>query len=204
MRPEDFLHFGRQVLQHVFLRVFAPLDRQSCLSGKFGCIHSTSEFQFWYIRIGERKHSIRASPTGSSCRCRMASAKLSTRPAWTTKAAPPSFAPSSRTSWRVGSGRKPDDLFHSRPTAPDQSERPTSSIGLSGSKTRKNPRLALTETECCQLSTVFLGLDHQFRQRPATTVRNIGLSEGRRSASCYSTWDDAEAGHAAMIRRLQR
>lgn len=46
--------------------------------------------------------------------------------------------------------------------------------------TEKNRRLALTETECCQLSTVFLGLDHQFRQRPATTVRNIGLSEGRR------------------------
>lgn len=46
----------------------------------------------------------------------------------------PSFAPPPRTSWRVGSGRKPNDLFHSRPTA-----RPTSSIGLSGSKTPKKP-----------------------------------------------------------------
>ncbi|WP_234837001.1 hypothetical protein [Sinorhizobium meliloti] len=46
--------------------------------------------------------------------------------------------------------------------------------------TEDNRRVALTETENWQVSTVFLGLDHQIGRGPATTVRNHGLSEGRR------------------------
>lgn len=114
----------------------------------------------------------------------------------------PSFAPPPRTSWRVGSGRKPNDLFHSRPTA-----RPTSSIGLSGSKTPKKP------APRAYRNRVLAALDRLPRPRPPVSAGPPVLFEtlafrkgGENDEQCerYSTWDDAEAGHAAMIRRPQR
>ncbi|MDX1247536.1 hypothetical protein GHK05_20720 [Sinorhizobium meliloti] len=67
--------------------------------------------------------------------------------------------------------------------------------------------MALTETENWQVSTVFLGLDHQFGRGPPLLFETMAFRKG--GGDCeqcerYSTWDDAEAGHAAMVRRLQR
>ncbi|WP_017275377.1 hypothetical protein [Sinorhizobium meliloti] len=73
--------------------------------------------------------------------------------------------------------------------------------------TEDNRRVALTETENWQVSTVFLGLDHQFGRGPPLLFETMAFRKG--GGDCeqcerYSTWDDAEAGHAAMVRRLQR
>jgi hypothetical protein len=56
------------------------------------------------------------------------------------------------------------------------------------------------------VSTVFLGRDHQWGDGPPlffeTMVFRTGLEwdEGAR----YSTWEEAEQGHAAIVRRIRR
>jgi hypothetical protein len=54
-----------------------------------------------------------------------------------------------------------------------------------------------------EVSTVFLGLDHSFGTGPPllfeTLVIGGPLDE---EMERYSTWDDAEAGHAAMVERV--
>jgi hypothetical protein len=69
--------------------------------------------------------------------------------------------------------------------------------------------VAWTEHEMFTVSTVFLGLDHNFGWRgppvlfetmafyPETTAELEGESCWR-----YSSWDDAETGHKAVVRRL--
>jgi hypothetical protein len=77
--------------------------------------------------------------------------------------------------------------------------------------------VASTETELFWISTVFLGNDHQFGKGPPilfeTMVfdRHSHLAPDRRGKmrpvrgdlDCwrYSSWDDAEAGHHAVVKR---
>jgi hypothetical protein len=80
--------------------------------------------------------------------------------------------------------------------------------------------VAFTQRGDVIVSTVFLGINHNFRERgPAVlfetmtfrgtmTVdiggvqREIAASDGEREMWRYSTWDDALAGHAAICRRV--
>jgi hypothetical protein len=81
--------------------------------------------------------------------------------------------------------------------------------------------VAFTQRGDVSVSTVFLGINHNFRERgPAvlfetmtfrgTTTTDVGgrkreipaASEGDGEMWRYSTWDDALAGHAAICRRV--
>lgn len=75
--------------------------------------------------------------------------------------------------------------------------------------------IGLTETELHRISTVFLGLDHSWGRGPPILFETMVFDkEGYESSliknfivhddhECvrYSSFDDAEAGHAAMVRR---
>lgn len=69
-----------------------------------------------------------------------------------------------------------------------------------------------TETRLHMISTVFLGLDHSWGQGPPqlfeTMVFDLHGESGAESDIegsmwRYSTWDEAEAGHAATVRRVE-
>jgi hypothetical protein len=73
--------------------------------------------------------------------------------------------------------------------------------------------VGLTETRLHRISTVFLGLDHSWGIGPPllfeTMVFDLHGESGAESdidGSCdrYSTWDEAEAGHAAIVRRVEK
>jgi hypothetical protein len=66
-------------------------------------------------------------------------------------------------------------------------------------------RTVARETVCgCEVSTVFLGLDHGFGSGPPmifeTMVFGGPLDQEQER---YSTWDEAEAGHQAMVGRVR-
>jgi hypothetical protein len=69
-------------------------------------------------------------------------------------------------------------------------------------------RVALTEFEPgVRVSTVFLGLDHRyFGKGPPllfeTMVFGLNL-EDEAFTTRYATWDDAETGHKAIVRKVQ-
>ena len=68
--------------------------------------------------------------------------------------------------------------------------------------------VADTEHELFRVSTVFLGLDHQFGRGPPILFETMVFTPtGDRfpeSLEChrYATWEDAELGHAATVRRM--
>jgi hypothetical protein len=57
------------------------------------------------------------------------------------------------------------------------------------------------------VSTVFLGLDHRFGDRgPPLLFETMvfGINMEDEAMTCrYSTWDDAETGHKATVRRVK-
>lgn len=77
-------------------------------------------------------------------------------------------------------------------------------------------RVAYTEHELFRVSTVFLGLDHQFGRGPPILFETMvfdrsGNPEATNiferadeSLECYryATWEDAEIGHKATVRRM--
>lgn len=81
-------------------------------------------------------------------------------------------------------------------------------------------RVGLTDTATMNVSTVFLGTDHNFRpEGPPILFETMVFSlesypkefEGKIyfaredfDTRRYSTWDDAEAGHNATVRRIQK
>ena len=77
-------------------------------------------------------------------------------------------------------------------------------------------RVAETSTALFWISTVFLGLDHQWGKGPPllfetmiferSKVTKMGpvLDELDGEQWRYSTWDDAEAGHHATVKRVLR
>lgn len=57
------------------------------------------------------------------------------------------------------------------------------------------------------ISTVFLGIDHAFREgRPVLfeTMSFLGGDDGEAFFARYHTWAEAEAGHAAIVREALR
>lgn len=83
-----------------------------------------------------------------------------------------------------------------------------------------NRRVAVDQTRFFEVSTVFLGLNHQWGKGPpllfetmvfereATIKELFGgrLFPARASVDQwrYASWDDAEAGHKAIVKRLKR
>lgn len=81
-------------------------------------------------------------------------------------------------------------------------------------------RVAETFTELHRVSTVFLGLDHQFGKGPPLVFETMVFQRGGYPSRAlhgmivhddlddecwrYATWDDAVAGHAATVRRVGR
>ena len=80
-------------------------------------------------------------------------------------------------------------------------------------------RVASTETELFLISTVFLGLNHNWGKGPALVFETMVFErEGHGhpvvgskvreelDGECwrYATWDDALTGHATTVRRVQR
>lgn len=64
--------------------------------------------------------------------------------------------------------------------------------------------VALTEHEFFWVSTVFLGLDHGFYgEGPPLVFESMAFVDGL-STDCarYASWDEAEIGHHAMVRRM--
>lgn len=76
--------------------------------------------------------------------------------------------------------------------------------------------VALTEHELFRVSTVFLGLDHQFGRGPPILFETmVFLKTGDPSSpnilerfdesidqARYANWEDAELGHKATVRRM--
>lgn len=77
-------------------------------------------------------------------------------------------------------------------------------------------RVALTEHEFFRVSTVFLGLDHQFGRGPPLLFETmVFMKTGNPAATNileradedirqqrYANWEDAELGHQAMVNRM--
>jgi len=64
--------------------------------------------------------------------------------------------------------------------------------------------VARTQQENIEVSTVFLGLDHAFRDSdcPLLFETMVFYSDKSDNMDQYSTWEEAEAGHAEMVRRV--
>jgi hypothetical protein len=65
-------------------------------------------------------------------------------------------------------------------------------------------RVKWTEQGDVVISTVFLGLDHRFMGRGPPLLFETMYFVADESIDCvrYSSWDDAVAGHDAMVRRV--
>ena len=68
--------------------------------------------------------------------------------------------------------------------------------------------VGFTRTKLHTVSTVFLGIDHRlYGDGPPITFETMVFADDRSPnyyQERYSTWSDAEAGHAAMVRRVER
>jgi hypothetical protein len=62
----------------------------------------------------------------------------------------------------------------------------------------------LTEQGDVSVSTVFLGLDHGFRDEGPPIVFETMVFVGHSSEDCerYSTWEEAEEGHARWVAQV--
>jgi hypothetical protein len=78
----------------------------------------------------------------------------------------------------------------------------------------KSRRVAFADLGYCTVSTVFLGIDHNFYGGPPLLFETLVFAnpmpgdgfpdeiDGRMRR--YSTWDEAEAGHDAMVAEVRR
>jgi hypothetical protein len=72
-------------------------------------------------------------------------------------------------------------------------------------KNEDQRRVAWTEVAPgVTVSTVFLGLDHQWGNGPPMLFETMAFTDyGGEECWRYPTWDDAEVGHHAVVRSLQ-
>jgi hypothetical protein len=66
-------------------------------------------------------------------------------------------------------------------------------------------RVAYTKTWTYRVSTVFLGLNHNFMEGEPLLFESMVFPMGgweEQEMARYSTWDEAITGHRAMVRRL--
>lgn len=70
---------------------------------------------------------------------------------------------------------------------------------------KANRTVARTNIAGCEVSTVFLGSDHSFGEGPPLWFETLvfgGPYDG--DMDRYTTWEEAERGHAAMIERVSQ
>jgi hypothetical protein len=89
----------------------------------------------------------------------------------------------------------------------DHSVRPTDD-GVAWAKLFESPKqriVARTELPGCHVSTVFTGLDHRFAgSGPPLLFETMIFGGALNDAQWrYSSWDDAEIGHAAAVRKVK-
>jgi hypothetical protein len=68
-----------------------------------------------------------------------------------------------------------------------------------------NRVVAKTELEGAEVSTVFLGIDHQFEEGGPPLLFETMVFGGPhdQEQERYSTWEEAEAGHARMVEHVK-
>lgn len=63
----------------------------------------------------------------------------------------------------------------------------------------------VTDTDTAQVSTVWLGLDHSFDEGPPLIFESLVFGGALdQEMDRYSTWREAQNGHAAMVERVLR
>ena len=67
-----------------------------------------------------------------------------------------------------------------------------------------NRRVEITEVGKVKVSTVFLGLDHGFGGTPQWFETMVFGGKLDQEQERYGTWDEAEAGHRAMVARVAK
>ncbi len=71
-------------------------------------------------------------------------------------------------------------------------------------ETRENRHVANDSIGDVQVSTVFLGLDHAFGQGPPLLFETMIFGgDFDNDTRRYATWDEAEAGHAEMLAKVE-
>ena len=72
-------------------------------------------------------------------------------------------------------------------------------------KSVANRLVARTEFDDIAVSTVFVGLDHRYHGNGPPLVFETMIFGGELDMRTwrYSSWDDAEAGHAAAVRKVR-
>jgi hypothetical protein len=65
-------------------------------------------------------------------------------------------------------------------------------------------RVALDQLGQIEISTVFLGIDHQWREGPPILFETMVFENGE-AGDCarYSTWEEAEDGHREIVERIR-
>lgn len=70
---------------------------------------------------------------------------------------------------------------------------------------KQNCRIALDEINDIKISTVFLGLDHQFgKGKPLLFETMVFGGELDGEQDRYHTWEEAERGHKDMVNKVNR
>ena len=65
-------------------------------------------------------------------------------------------------------------------------------------------KVAFTKTDDSDVSTVFLGLDHSFANGPLLLFETLVFGGPLKDEmDRYATWEEAEAGHKEMVRRVK-
>jgi hypothetical protein len=90
-------------------------------------------------------------------------------------------------------------------------------IGIDGPEARRKDkrRVAFTDLGFCTVSTVFLGIDHRFfDDGPPILFESMVFANPTPGAAFpdeleglmdrYCTWDEAEAGHEAMVAKVRQ
>lgn len=71
-------------------------------------------------------------------------------------------------------------------------------------KAKSERHVAVTEIGDCRISTVFLGLDHNWFDGPPLLFESMifgGAHDGEMDR--YGAWEEAEAGHARMVEKAK-
>lgn len=80
---------------------------------------------------------------------------------------------------------------------------PTDDYMLWASKFDENRRVGDDTVDGVRVSTVFLGLDHGYHGTPLWFETMTFGGDYERDTERYTTWEQAEQGHAEVVRRLK-
>ena len=67
----------------------------------------------------------------------------------------------------------------------------------------ENRRVALDEVNGKKISTVFLGIDHNFEEGEPLLFETMVFGKDEEDCERYSTWKEAEEGHKKMVEKYK-